>query len=235
MHTFKLFSPFIIATLFIHAPLGFTYNAHDLEYFKNTKNCDACDFNNLDLSPAILGNDHYNDATLTGTYMYGSTIENLQLQHLNASGMTALGLTLHNNDLTNADFSYSDFPYLKITPFNYGTHPSFKGSTLDYSHFSYTEFEAPDFSGAAMRHASLYHVQWPNANLSEALLSAADLTFANLKGANLQKTILTSALLNHADLSGANLLGAEITADQLKKTNSVCEAILPDGTIGACE
>lgn len=225
-----------LASIIISLPftLALAHNPAHLEQFQYTKRCEGCDLNTLSIFADLLGTHDYADAVLTGTYVYGSSIEHLDLQRLSAREMTGLGFMLHDNDLTDADFSYSDFPYAKVTGFNRGDRVSFKGSTLDHSHFSYTTFEAPNLSGAAMRYASLYRISWPNANLSETLLSNADLTYANLRGANLEKAILTNALVNHADFSEANLLGATITMEQLKKAKSICHAVLPDGSIGEC-
>lgn len=222
--------------IFLSLPLtlAFAHNPDHLDQFQYTKHCEGCDLNTINLSAALFDKHNYDDAILTGTYVYGSSMEHLDLQRLQAHEMTGLGFLLHDNDLTDADFAYSDFPYLKVTGFNRGDRVSFEGSTLDHSNFSYTQFEAPNLNGAAMRYASLYRVVWPNAQLVGTLLYAADLTYAQLKGAHLERANLTSALLNHADLSNANLLGAQVSMEQLKKTKSICGAVLPDGSLGVC-
>jgi uncharacterized protein YjbI with pentapeptide repeats len=227
MRTFILF-------LFIFSTPAMAYNPEQVEHFKQFKYCESCDFNQVNLSPELLGSEDYSDAILSETYMYGSSIEHLHLPRLKANGLIAVGLMLHDNDLTDADFSYAELPSLKMTGWNKGDRIRFTGSSLDHAHFSFTVFDAPDFSGAAMRYVSLYRAQWPRANLSEALLHGADLTFANLTEANLEKAILTSAVLSHVDLSRANLLGAQITENQLKQALSLCDAVLPDGRLGEC-
>lgn len=211
------------------------YDPKHVEKFKLTQECRHCDFNELDLSPAILDSADYQAAILSGSYFYGSAIEHLDLMNLNAREIIGLGLMLHDNELSYADFSYSDLPNLKVTLWNRGTGTRFIGATLDEANFSYTVFDAPQFTQASMSRAVLYHVAWPYADLSGTRLRSANLTYANLRDANLQNADLSSALLNHADFTNANLLNALVTDEQLSKTASICNAILPDGTLGGCE
>lgn len=214
---------------------AYAYNPQHVEQFKATGQCESCDFNELNVSPAVLGMSDVRGAVLSGTYFYGSGIEDLQFSHVNAREITGLGLMLHNNELSYADFSYSDLPNLKVTMWNRGEYVQFTGSTLDEANFSYTQFNAPQLSGASMSSAVLYRVNWPQANLSGTRLRYANLTYAQLRGADLTNANLTDALLSHADLSNANLFGAQVTDEQLAKTLSVCNAILPDGSMGDCK
>lgn len=210
------------------------YDPRQLERFKITSQCQRCDFNELNLSPEILGSENYSGAILNGSYFYGSSIEHLDFTNVQAREIIGLGLMLHDNDLSYADFSYSDLPNLKVTMWNQGHGVSFIGAVLDESNFSYSIFNSPQLAGASMSNAVLYHVQWPNANLAVTRLRGANLTYAMLSGANLQEADLTNALLSHADLSNANLLNALVSDEQLAKTASVCNAVLPDGSLGAC-
>lgn len=213
----------------------YAYNPRHLEKFKLTSHCERCDLNELNLSPEVLGSSDYNDAILENSYFYGSSIEHLNMQNLKAQGLIGLGLLLHDNELSYADFSYADLPDLKVTLWNRGDYINFVGAAIDDANFSYTQFNAPQFIQASMSRAVLYHVQWPQANLSGARLRGADLTYARLQGANLQTANLSDALLNHADFTEANLFEAQVTQEQLAKTASVCNAILPDGTLGECD
>ncbi len=210
------------------------YDPKQVERFKQTHQCEGCDFNELNLSPEILAGDNYAGAILNGTYFYGSSIEHLNFSHVKAREIIGLGLMLHDNDLSFADFAYSDLPNLKVTMWNFGSQVSFIGAGIDGANFSFTVFDAPQFFEASMSSAVLYHIDWPGADLSSARLRNADLTYAKLNGANLQYANLTDALLNHADLTNANLLGAMVTDEQLAKTLSLCNAVLPDGSIGGC-
>jgi hypothetical protein len=210
------------------------YKPWQVEKFKHSHVCEGCDFNELNLSPQILGNDDVSGASLKGTYFYGASIEHLNFQHVQAQELIGLGLMLHDNDLSHADFSYADLPNLKVTLWNRGHGVRFIGAGIDEANFSYTIFDAPQFQGASMSRAVLYHIEWPNADLSNARLRGANLTYAMLQGANLESANLSDALLNHADFTNANLLNADVLMEQLEKAASICNAILPDGSIGPC-
>ncbi len=213
---------------------AFAYDPRQLERFKITQVCERCDFNELNLSPETLAGDDYQGAILEGSYFYGSSIEKLNFSNLQAQGIIGLGLMLHDNELSNADFSYADLPNLKVTLWNRGKNIIFLGATLDEANFSYSVFDAPNFFQASLSSAVLYHVNWPAANLAGARLRGANLTYASLQGANLEEANLSDALLSHADFSDANLFGAIVSDEQLATTASVCNAILPDGSLGAC-
>jgi uncharacterized protein YjbI with pentapeptide repeats len=217
------------------SPVAYAYNPEQVALFKQTKICEGCDLNLLNATPHTLGQFDLANATLTGSYFYGSVFEQLDLKNLQAREINSVGFTLHDNDLSGADFSYSDIAKLKVTHWNRGDHIKFTGAFLSGSDFSYTEFIAPDFFEAYLKNASLYRVIWPGANLSYAVLQAADLTYAKLQGANLEGADLSGAMTSHADLSGANLFKANLTVEQLKRMKSLCEAILPDGSLGNCK
>ncbi|MGA2655557.1 MAG: pentapeptide repeat-containing protein [Gammaproteobacteria bacterium] len=212
----------------------YAYDPRQLERFIITHQCERCDLNELNFSPEILGSDDFTESVLTGAYVYGSSIERLNFSNVNAQQLQGLGLMLHNNELSNADFSYADLPNLKVTLWNQGEYVNFMGANIDEANFSYSQLYAPNFFEASMSSAVLYHVNWPYAYLYGARLRGANLTYAVLNHANLQYADLSNALLNHANLSDANLLGAMVTDEQLANTASICNAVLPDGSIGYC-
>jgi uncharacterized protein YjbI with pentapeptide repeats len=220
---------FFVITSTAHA-----YDPRQLERFKMTHQCERCDLNELNFSPEILEGDDYSYAVLTGAYVYGSSIERLNFSSVNAQQLQGLGLMLHDNELSYADFSYADLPNIKITLWNRGQNVNFLGATLDEGNFSYSQFDAPNFFEASMSSAVLYHVNWPSANLQGTRLRNANLTYASLVNANLQNANLTDALLSHADFTNANLLNAIVTDEQLANAASICNATLPDGSIGYC-
>lgn len=223
-----------ISLILVHS-LAFAYNPEQLASWLQTHTCEACDLTLLNANVNTLGQLDLPDSNLTGSYFYGSSLQHMNLQRLSARKINAVGLMLHDNDLTEADFSYSDISRLKVTHWNRGDHIRFTGAFLSGSDFSYTEFFAPDFREAYLKNTSLYRVKWPQADLSNAILQSADLTFANLKRANLEGADLTYATTSHVDFSDANLMNAKISADQLKRALSVCNAILPDGSVGVCK
>lgn len=92
---------------------------------------------------------------------------------------------------------------------------SFRASNFENANFLLANFSSADFSGSNFKHASLV-----NANFSHANLTSIDFTEAKFDG---------------ADLSSANLSGSLITDEQLQTTKSICDAILPNGTLGSCK
>ncbi|MCJ7660653.1 MAG: pentapeptide repeat-containing protein [Anaerolineales bacterium] len=93
-----------------------------------------------------------------------------------------------------------------------------------------------------MRYVHLQRADLHKANLEKIDLSMADLrwsnmSWANLKRANLNKANLYGANLHMADLEGANLIRAKLQSvcnfseDQLRKTNRMRFAIMPDGSL----
>lgn len=234
MKYLNILSLALTAVVCMVSSVAFAYNPEQLALFTQTRICEACDLNLLNATPNTLGQLDYADAVLSGSYLYGSSIEHLDLRRCRASHLNAVGLMLHDNDLTDADFSYSDITRLKVTHWNRGSRVRFTGASLSGSDFSYTEFHAPQFDGASLRNASLYRISWPEANLLGAALQSADVSFAQLQQANLEEADFTGATLSHADFTGANLRNAKISSAQLKTVLSVCQAILPDGEIGAC-
>jgi len=93
-----------------------------------------------------------------------------------------------------------------------------------------------------MRYVHLQRVDFHKANLEKTDLSMSDLrwsnmSWANLNRANLNKANLYGANLHMADLEGANLIRAKLQSvcnfseDQLRKTNKMRFAIMPDGSL----
>jgi uncharacterized protein YjbI with pentapeptide repeats len=85
-----------------------------------------------------------------------------------------------------------------------------------------------------LRHAVLVHAQLDGALLGGADLFHADLRRATLTNAKLLQAHLKEADLSDADLSGANLSGADlsnakVTKEQLKETESLEGATMPNG------
>ena len=89
--------------------------------------------------------------------------------------------------------------------------------------------------GADLSRAHLSRAHLTGANLTEANLTGATLTEANLIGAFLIGADLSRANLSRADLTGADLTGADLTEarvnkEQLKSTEALEAAVMPDGS-----
>ena len=100
-------------------------------------------------------------------------------------------------------------------------------------------FVGANLKNANLEGAYLYGAYFKNANLKNANLEGANLKGANLRWANLKNTNMKNTNLERADLlqaelqetllEGANLKMAEgLTLDQLKKSITNSETILPD-------
>ena len=73
-----------------------------------------------------------------------------------------------------------------------------------------------------------------DANGSQLYCKATNLSYTNFSNTILNKAVFYTANLEFADFTAADLYGAKITADQLSTAASMCNAILPDGSIGKC-
>jgi uncharacterized protein YjbI with pentapeptide repeats len=90
-------------------------------------------------------------------------------------------------------------------------------------------FSNCDFSGS--NDAS---TDYSMSNLSYADFTNSDLTGTNFSNAILTNANFSGAIVTNASFVAANLYQANITTSQLATAASVCGAILPDGSKGAC-
>jgi uncharacterized protein YjbI with pentapeptide repeats len=104
-----------------------------------------------------------------------------------------------------------------------------RGAKLQFANMQYTDLNHADLDGANLDKADLRHGYMANINLRSASLWDSDLTNADLSHANLTDANLIGANLTNAQLGGADLTGARVTADQLKKVNTLAGATMPDG------
>ncbi len=71
-------------------------------------------------------------------------------------------------------------------------------------------------------------------NLSEAVLIGTNLTNSRFIKANFSQADFSNAALYQADFSNANLYKAKMTTEQISQLKSVCNATLPNGSMGPC-
>ena len=93
-----------------------------------------------------------------------------------------------------------------------------------------TQLQHSNFSNMMATDASLTFGDYTGTNFTGSLLLNADLSYSTFSDCD-----FTGANVTGADLSNSNLSDAKITADQLKSAKSICNAILPDGSIGSCK
>jgi uncharacterized protein YjbI with pentapeptide repeats len=92
-----------------------------------------------------------------------------------------------------------------------------------------TELTVTNLSHAVLVYAQLEGALLGGSNLFHADLRGANLTKANLLQANLKEADLSGAVLSGVNLSGADLTNAQVTKDQLKETESLKGATMPNG------
>ncbi len=102
---------------------------------------------------------------------------------------------------------------------------NFSGSELCTLDLSQSDLSSSNFSSIDK---SYYNnlVNFSRAELQNATFSQADLEYDNFSQANLSGAKFNGADLQHANLAGAT--GADLTGA------NVCNAVLPDGSIGTC-
>jgi uncharacterized protein YjbI with pentapeptide repeats len=211
----------------IHAQEKTLADPAHVELFNARNFCVLCNFNEAVLSPDTLYGAAHSNANISGTYVYDTMMDNLDLTFAFMYAIKGERFRITNSKVKMINLTYSDLPYFTFTN-NIGELVNFTGSGLDYGNFRYaqldypiftgTALEATDFTGAQFKNAYFINTRMFNTNFTDAYLAGADFTDANIKGANFTR---------------ANLLDAKITEAQLANSN-VCDAILPDGSRGEC-
>jgi uncharacterized protein YjbI with pentapeptide repeats len=144
---------------------------------------------------------------LEGTHRFkGKTMALVNLTGANLSGADLGGTMMPGAAASSVDFHGADL----------------EGADLTYGEFAGSDFEAASLVRADARDADLTRADLTGANLSGARLGAASLVEADLRGANLEGT----------DLSGADLYGAAVDPG-FPAGATLCETVLPDGTVAA--
>jgi hypothetical protein len=129
-------------------------------------------------------------------------------------------------NLTGANLSRADMESA-VMPGAAASFVDFHRADLEAADLTYSELAASDLKSAVLaaadlRDADLTRADLQGANLSGARLGASSLVEANLRGADFEGT----------DLSGADLFGAEVDSS-FPGTATLCETVLPDGTVAA--
>ncbi len=94
---------------------------------------------------------------------------------------------------------------------------------------------AGNHSHAVLAKANLSNSSGYYINLSEADLSNANMTQSSFVNANFSGANFVGAVLFKANFSSTNLYQANITTQQISQLESVCKAIMPDGSTGQCK
>jgi uncharacterized protein YjbI with pentapeptide repeats len=107
------------------------------------------------------------------------------------------------------------------TPFNLEG-ANLSGSTFAISNSTLSDFNRVTAIQTHFSNGDYSQASFVNATLIQAIFIKANLSYTNFAGADVRG----------ADFSGANLYGSQ--GINLKSAASVCNAILPDGSIGFC-
>lgn len=103
-----------------------------------------------------------------------------------------------------------------------------RGSILNRSLLG--NFRATDFTNA-----SLIEVRQLRKDFFRSNFTNVNFLNARLKEATLTNTDFSGAKLTNADFSGVDFTGSNVTQEQLSQAKSICNAVLPDGTLGPCD
>lgn len=109
------------------------------------------------------------------------------------------------------------------------TSASLENSNLSRANMALGNFAGTNFYNAIMAEAKLMHANFAGASFNNANLSNANLSYAVFANAD-----LSGAYFNGANLSHANLLRTNFDGWQQQSAGSICHALLPDGSRGAC-
>lgn len=109
---------------------------------------------------------------------------------------------------------------------SYFRQSNFAGVYLSKSGVRESVFTECNFSNAHLNLAAFYNNEFSGSKFINADLSNSDFTASNLSS-----TDFTGAKLDGVDFTGAILIGSNISTEQLSKTKSLKNAILPDGSL----
>jgi len=202
-------------------------NPKHVELFNTRNFCVVCTLNGAELSPDTLYDGVHYNANLSASYVYGTTMDRLDLTFAFLYAIKGEYFTIKNSKVRLINITYSDLPYFTFTN-NEGNLVNFTGSGLNYGNFQGAQLDDVIFT-----QTSLVETDLSNTNFKRALFNGALIYDSNFTNAELTYADFTNASLKNVNFTRANLLGAKISKEQLAQAN-VCEAVMPDGTRGNC-
>jgi uncharacterized protein YjbI with pentapeptide repeats len=211
----------------IHAQKIAEANPKHIEIFDTRNFCVLCTFNDALLSPDTLYGPAHSNANISGSYVYRTVMDQLDLTFAFMYAVKGERFTITNSKVKMINLTYSDLPYIQFMG-NDGELVNFTGSGLDYGGFRYSQLDHPIFTGTSLEETDFTGVNFKNAYFINTQIAYTNFTDANLEGAD-----FTKARISQANFSRANLLNAKITLEQLA-TSNICDALLPDGSRGDC-
>jgi uncharacterized protein YjbI with pentapeptide repeats len=176
---------------------------------------------------------------LHGTYLWGASLDKVDLQGADLSGARLEIAELQDAHLEGANLFGAHLEGANLR----GAHlegaeldeAHLEGAGLVNAHLDRATLGCAVLAGAFLRGAHLEgavlsEANLEKANLAHAHLEGADLNGVNLEGAYLHDAHFEGAELSDAHLEGANLLGAKgLTDDQLFQAHGDGKTILPRG------
>lgn len=160
----------------------------------------------------------------------GSKLVNSRISNTDMRGATLEGVDLSHSELSGSAMELTRFRKATLTK------ARLLNSRLACANFIEASAEEANFNQAKLRRASFSKAILRKANfgftdLREAILEEADLREVSFASANLSKAEFKDAKINGANLYKANLKDAqELTEEQLAKA-TLCQTILPNGSI----
>lgn len=204
---------FALITLSIVSNMAFAnlqYDHSQVREFIKTNSCISCDLSGLPFA-------YYTKSSYSHCDIQGSNFTDVDLNPYVFSGCNFSDINGSNShfdtDVENANFS---------------------NATLVAARFGSPMGANDDATNANFEHAILIDADFSNGNAPGANFEDANLTNANFATANLYAANFTGTNVSGVNFYQANLRNAIISAQQLATASSVCDAILPNGSIGKC-
>ena len=202
-------------------------NPKHVELFNTRNFCVVCTLNGAELSPDTLYDGVHYNANLSASYVYGTTMDRLDLTFAFLYAIKGEYFTIKNSKVRLINITYSDLPYFTFIG-NQGELVNFTGTGLTEGNFREAELDSPIFTETALWYTDFTRVKFKNALFINAYIREANFSEAQLMNAD-----FTNASLIKVNFTDANLRDAKLTTEQLQDS-IVCNAILPDGSRGAC-
>ncbi len=216
-------------------------NQRAIEQFKQMKSCVHCEIKNANISHGDYRNSNFRNAQLSHVnFSYGdyrnSDFSGAQMDHVDfsysdfsGSNFTGAGIegSFYKTKCEGCNFKQANLP----KDMRYG---DFSNTIIVNSSFDGSNLIGANFDNAKIQSVSFNHTNAPNLDLQGADFSHSDFYLANLQNTKFQRSNFNKAILLKADLRGANFTGAKVTLQQLKRAESICGAVLPDGKKFQC-
>ena len=185
------------------------------------------DLSGADLTKANLHRANLNETTITGANLSRTNFSNVSMDATDLSGSTAVNASFKNSSMRDAFLVSSDLSSAELQSTNFGS------SIIDKSSLNRAISRGASFYQALISRSSAIDADFETADFSDATLKFSDFTNASFRRVNFRNTTLIGNDFSRADFTGADFTGSSFTDNSFSQAN-FCNAIMPDGSRGAC-